>query len=223
MDYTFRFDVAFDNLGYILKGVYITLGVTTLSILMGLIIGLFVGILRLSRYRIISIPMIAYIEFFRNIPALVKLIWVYYMIPILLGIDLSAFASATIALGIAAGAFFAEIYRAGIEDVDRGHIEAAQSLGMSDVYTMMRIILPQAIRKMLPAFANTFISFLKFSSLVSVLGVADLTYRAQVISTQTFRPLELFTLLAVIYFFLCFILSQLVGLLERRMAVSDRY
>ena len=208
MDYTFRFDVAFDNLGYILKGVYITLGVTALSILMGLIIGLFVGILRLSRYRIISIPMIAYIEFFRNIPALVKLIWVYYMVPILLGIELSAFASATIALGIAAGAFFAEIYRAGIEDVDRGHIEAAQSLGMSDVYTMMHIILPQAIRKMLPAFANTFISFLKFSSLVSLLGVADLTYRTQVISTQTFRPMELFTLLAVIYFFLCFILSQ---------------
>jgi His/Glu/Gln/Arg/opine family amino acid ABC transporter permease subunit len=223
MDYTFRFDVAFDNLGYILKGVYITLGVTALSILMGLIIGLFVGILRLSRYRFISIPMIAYIEFFRNIPALVKLIWVYYMIPILLGIELSAFASATIALGIAAGAFFAEIYRAGIEDVDRGHIEAAQSLGMSDAYTMIHIILPQAIRKMLPAFANTFISFLKFSSLVSVLGVADLTYRTQVISTQTFRPMELFTLLAVVYFFLCFILSQLVGWLERRMAVSERY
>lgn len=223
MDYTFRFDVAFDNLGYILKGVYITLGVTALSILMGLIIGLFVGILRLSRYRFISIPMIAYIEFFRNIPALVKLIWVYYMIPILLGIELSAFASATIALGIAAGAFFAEIYRAGIEDVDHGHIEAAQSLGMSDAYTMIHIILPQAIRKMLPAFANTFISFLKFSSLVSVLGVADLTYRTQVISTQTFRPMELFTLLAVVYFFLCFILSQLVGWLERRMAVSERY
>lgn len=136
---------------------------------------------------------------------------------------LSAFTSATIALGVAAGAFFAEIYRAGIEDVDRGHIEAAQSLGMSDSYTMIHIILPQAIRKMLPAFANTFISFLKFSSLVSVLGVADLTYRTQVVSAQTFRPLELFTMLAVVYFFLCFILSQLFGLLEKRMAVGGRY
>lgn len=223
MDYTFRFDVAINNMGYILKGVYITLGVTAVSIIIGLTIGLVVGLLRLSKYRFISIPMVAYIEFFRNIPALVKLIWVYYMIPILVGIDLSAFTSATIALGIAAGAFFAEIYRAGIEDVDRGHIEAAQSLGMSWSHTMTHIVLPQAIRKMLPAFANTFISFLKFSSLVSVLGVADLTYRTQVISTQTFRPLELYTMLALIYFVLCFILSQGVSWLERRMAVSERY
>ncbi len=223
MDYSFRFDVAYANMGYVLKGVYITLGVTILSILIGLAIGLVVGILRLSKRRFISIPMVAYIEFFRNIPALVKLIWVYYMIPILMRIELSAFTSATIALGVAAGAFFAEIYRAGIEDVDRGHVEAAQSLGMSDAYTMIHIILPQAIRKMLPAFANTFISFLKFSSLVSVLGVADLTYRAQVVATQTFRPLELFTMLAVVYFFLCFILSQMVGLLETKMAVSERY
>lgn len=223
MDYSFRFDVAFANMGYILKGVYITVGVTAVSIFFGLAIGLVVGVLRLSKSRFISIPMIAYIEFFRNIPALVKLIWVYYMIPILIGIDLSAFTSATIALGIAAGAFFAEIFRAGIEDVDRGHVEAAQSLGMSSAYTMIHIVLPQAIRKMLPAFANTFISFLKFSSLVSVLGVADLTYRTQVIASQTFRPLELYTMLAVIYFFLCFILSQFVGWLEKRMAVSERY
>lgn len=223
MSYSFRFDVAFAYLGYILKGIPITLGVTALSILMGLAIGLIVGILRLSKRKFIFIPMIAYIEFFRNIPALVKLIWVYYMVPILMGIDLSAFTSATLALGIAAGAFFAEIYRAGIEDIDRGHVEAAASLGMSETYTMIHIILPQAIRKMLPAFANNFISFLKFSSLVSVLGVADLTYRTQVVSATTFRPLELFTMLAVIYFLLCFILSQLVGLLEKRMAVSERY
>ena len=223
MSYSFRFDVAFSYLGYILKGIHITLGVTFLSILMGLVIGLIVGILRLSKRRLISIPMIAYIEFFRNIPALVKLIWVYYMVPILTGIDLSAFTSATIALGIAAGAFFAEIYRAGIEDVDRGHIEAAHSLGLSEAYTMIHIVLPQAIRKMLPAFANNFISFLKFSSLVSILGVADLTYRTQVVSATTFRPLELFTMLAVIYFILCFILSQMVGLLEKKMSVGGRY
>lgn len=223
MEYSFRFDVAFANLDYVAKGVYVTLGVTVLSILIGLAIGLVMGILRLSKHKLISIPVIAYIEFFRNIPALVKLIWVYYMIPILTGIQLSAFTSATIALAVAAGAFFAEIFRAGIEDVDRGHIEAAQSLGMSDSYSMIHIVLPQAIRKMLPAFANTFISFLKFSSLVSVLGVADLTYRAQVISTQTFRPLELFTMLALMYFILCFVLSQLVGLLEKKMAASARY
>jgi polar amino acid transport system permease protein len=223
MGYSFRFDVAFSYLGYILQGIPVTLGVTALSIFMGLVIGLIVGILRLSKRRIISIPMIAYIEFFRNIPALVKLIWVYYMVPILMGIDLSAFTSATLALGIAAGAFFAEIYRAGIEDVDRGHVEAAQSLGLSEAYTMVHIVLPQAVRKMLPAFANNFISFLKFSSLVSVLGVADLTYRTQVVSATTFRPLELFTMLAVIYFILCFILSQMVGLLEKRMAVGGRY
>ena len=125
MNYSFRFDVAIANLGYIIQGIYITLGVTILSILMGLAIGLVVGILRLSKRKWISFPMVAYIEFFRNIPALVKLIWVYYMVPILMGIELSAFASATLALGIAAGAFFAEIYRAGIEDVDHRLATAA--------------------------------------------------------------------------------------------------
>jgi His/Glu/Gln/Arg/opine family amino acid ABC transporter permease subunit len=223
MDYSFRFDIAYANLGYVLKGVYVTLGITFFSILMGLAIGLVVGVGRLSRNKFISIPMFLYIEFFRNIPALVKLIWVYYMIPILVGVNLSAFTSATIALGIAAGAFFAEIYRAGIEDVDRGHIEAAMSLGIPGYHTFLHIVLPQAIRKMLPNFANTFISFLKFSSLVSVLGVGDLTYRAQVVSANTFRPLEIFTMLALIYFVLCFCLSQLVRLLEKKMAVSERY
>lgn len=221
MSYEFRADVVWDSLPYLLGGIYITLYVTIFSILIGLAIGLVVGVLRTSKWKVVYVPMMMYIEFFRNTPSLVKLIWVYYMIPILLGVDFSAITSSIIAMGVSAGAYLAEIFRGGIQDVDRGQIEAARSLGMTSFQTMRRIILPQAIRKMLPPFVNTFIVFLKYSSLVSVLGVADLTYRATLVSTNTFRPLELFTAIAVMYFFLCIILSQMVGILERRLAVES--
>lgn len=218
--YQFRFDVVWEYLPYLAKGIWTTLLITVASIAVGMVIGVFVAICRLSRNPFLSLPMRAYIEFFRNTPTLVKLVWVFYLIPIVLGIQTDALTSCILALAISAGAYIAEIVRAGIQDVPRGDIEAAMAVGMTPAKIMRRIILPQALRKMLPPLANTFIVFLKYSSLVSVLGVGDLMYRANVISTTTFRPLEVYTVLAMFYFVLCYALSKILRALEHSMAID---
>ncbi|MGA8261897.1 MAG: amino acid ABC transporter permease [Arenicellales bacterium] len=218
--YGFRFDVIWPYLPYMSKGVLTTLLVTGGSIGIGLVLGLVVALCRLSKHPILSLPARIYIEFFRNIPTLVKLVWVFYLIPIVIGVQLSALTSAVLAMGVAAAAFIAETFRAGIQDIPRGDIEAAQAIGMTPRQVMRRIVLPQAIRKMIPPMANIFIIFLKYSSLVSILGVGDLLYRANVISTTTFRPLEAYTVVAVFYFVLCYGLSMGLQYLERLMALD---
>ncbi|MGH6797178.1 MAG: amino acid ABC transporter permease, partial [Roseiarcus sp.] len=190
------------------------------STLIGLVLGIVVAVLRLSKNPLLSMPMRAYIEFFRNTPTLVKLVWVFYLVPIVLGLQTTAVNSCIIAMAISAAAYIAEVFRAGIQDVARGDIEAAQAVGMRPQTIFRRIIFPQALRKVLPPLANTFIVFLKYSSLVSVVGVNDLMYRANVISTTTFRPIEIYTVLALFYFGLCYCLSRLFRTVERHMAVD---
>ncbi len=221
MSYSFRFNVVLDNFYFLLSGIYWTLGVTGAALSLGVVIGLVVGLCRLSRRRMVSGPAVVYVEVFRNTPALVQLIWVYYCLPILTGLNMTAVVSCTIALAVNGGAYIAEIFRGGIQSIDRGQIEAARALGMSYFQTMRKIVLPQAFRRMIPPFVNESVALLKFSSLVSVLGVADLTYQAQVLSTTTFRPIEIFTFIAVVYFVLCTILSYSARRLEHRLAISD--
>lgn len=219
--YQFRFDVVWEYLPYLAQGVSITLYVTLASTAIGLVVGVLIAVLRLSKNSLLSWPMRAYIEFFRNTPTLVKLVWVFYLIPILFGgLSTDAVTSCIIALAVAAAAYIAEVVRAGIQDVARGDIEAAEAIGMRPITVLRRIVLPQAIRKVLPPLANTFIVFLKYSSLVSIVGVNDLMYRANVISTTTFRPIETYTVLALFYFVLCYGLSKLFSLVEGRMAVD---
>lgn len=219
--YEFRFDVVWANFDYLFNGIWLTLFISFSSLALGTFIGLIVCLLRLSARRVLSLPMVAYIEFFRNTPSIVKLVWVFYMVPIVLGFETSAIMSCIIAMSVSAGAYLAEVFRAGIQDVNRGDIEAAQSVGLSPAQTMRLIVLPQALRKVLLPTANTFIVFLKDSSLVSVIGIHDLMYRANVIATTTFRPLEVFTVLAVFYFAICFGLSSGIAMLERRIAVRQ--
>ncbi len=221
MNYTFKFDVVSGNLGFLLSGVELTLVVTVAALSSGSVLGLVVALARMSARRWLQTLAIVYIEVFRNTPALIQLMWVYYCLPILTGIDLSALTSATIALAVNGAAYIAEIIRGGIQGVDRGQVEAARTLGLSHPQTMRRIVLPQAFRRMIPPFVNESVSILKFSSLVSVLGVADLTYQAQVLSTTTFRPIEIFTFIAIVYFVLCTALSYFARRLELRLAVSD--
>src|SRR5581483_11694002 len=221
MRYTFRFDVVRDNLGFLLSGIQATLLVTAAALSIGLAIGLVVALGRMSKRAWLYGPATAYVEIFRNTTALVQLIWVYYCLPILTGINMNAPVSCTIALAVNGAAYIAEIIRGGIQGVDRGQVEAARTLGMSYAQTMRRIVLPQAFRRMIPPFVNESVALLKFSSLVSVLGVADLTYQAQVLSTTTFRPIEIFTFLAVVYLLLCTAMSYAARLLEMRLAASD--
>ena len=220
--YTFHFDVVWHYLGYLLSGVQITLAVTGAALGSGLLLGLFVALGRMSPQHWLQAAASAYVEAFRNTPALIQLMWVYYCLPILTGINLDAIVSATIALALNGSAYIAEIIRAGIQSVDRGQIEAAHTLRLSYGQTMRKVVLPQAFRQMIPPFVNESVSLLKFSSLVSVLGVADLTYQAQVVSTTTFRPIEIFTFIGIVYFLLCTALSYVARRLEARLAVSDR-
>jgi His/Glu/Gln/Arg/opine family amino acid ABC transporter permease subunit len=221
MGYTFQFDVVWRNLGFLLSGVELTLIVTAAALSSGSVLGLIVALGRMSSRRWIQLPAIGYIELFRNTPALIQLMWVYYCLPILTGIEMGAAASATVALAINGAAYIAEIIRGGIQGVDRGQVEAARTLGLSYAQTMRKVVLPQAFRRMIPPFVNESVSILKFSSLVSVLGVADLTYQAQVLSTTTFRPIEIFSFIAVVYLVLCSALSLFARRLELRLAVSD--
>jgi polar amino acid transport system permease protein len=221
MPYQFRFDVVWANKGFLLSGVVMTLYVTLAALSIGVVAGLIVGIARMSTRRWLKGPALGYVEVFRNTPALVQLVWVYYCLPLFTGVNLSATVSCIVALALNGSAYLAEIFRGGIQAVDRGQVEAARALGMSYPKTMRKVVLPQAFRRMIPPMVNETVALLKFSSLVSILGVADLTYQAQVLSTTTFRPLEIFTGIAVVYFTLCTSLSYVAARLERRLAVAD--
>jgi His/Glu/Gln/Arg/opine family amino acid ABC transporter permease subunit len=220
-DYSVRLNVVTDNWLFLVQGFNATLVVTAAALGIGVALGLPLGLARLSARRWLSAPTVAYIEVFRNTPALVQLIWIYYCLPILVGINMTAIVSCSVALGLNAAAYIAEIFRAGIQSIDKGQVDAARSLGMSYFQAMRKVVLPQAFRRMIPAFVNETVSLIKYSSLVSVLGVADLTYQAQALSTTTYRPIEVFTFVAILYFILCTMLSFFARRLELRLAVSD--
>lgn len=216
MDYRFRFDVVWNNLDFLLDGLWLTLAISGLSLVISMAFGLLVALLRLSPSRPLSFTAATYSEVFRDTPALVQLIWVYYVLPILLGIRISAFSAAVIGLTMHSTAYLAEIYRAGIQAVPKGHREAAQVLGMSPVQIMWRIVLPQAIKTVLPPLCNNFVDLIKLSSLASTFAVAEVTRKATELSASTFRPMEIFSFVALLYFFICWPLSMLVRQLERR-------
>lgn len=222
MNYAFNFNVVLENWEFLLEGVGVTLWVTVASLSAGMVIGLLVGVLRMSRQWYFRALANAYVGVLRNTPLLIQLIWVYYCLPILTGIDMSAMTSSIIALSLHGGAYVGEIIRGGIQSIEKGQTEAARSIGLTSQQTMRKVILPQAFRRMIPPLVNEAVTLLKYSSLVSVLGVADLTYKAQVVSTTTFRPIEVFTFVALEYFVLCTALSYVARIVERRMARSDQ-
>jgi His/Glu/Gln/Arg/opine family amino acid ABC transporter permease subunit len=218
LNYSFQFNAVLNNKAYLLGGVLLTLRVMAISYAIAFAIGLLIGALRISKRRSLNLPAGIYVEFCRNTPALVQLIWIFYCLPIFTGIDIDPVMASIIALAVNTGAYMAEDFRAGIQSVDKGQIEAARSLGLSYQKTMQKIILPQAIRTLMPPLLNHAVSLMKWSALVSVLGVADLTYRAQLLSSQTFRPIELFTSVGIIYFIMSMTLSSVVRTVERRWA-----
>ena len=147
-----------------------------------------------------------------------QLLWAYYVLPIVFGINLSAFAALVIGLSIYSSAFIGEVYRAGIQAVPKGHREAAQVLGMTPFQSFRRIVLPQAVRMTLPPLAANFVQLIKYSSLGSVISVAEITRRGMELSSSTFRPLEIFTFIAVVYFFICWPLAMAIRIWERRLS-----
>ena len=220
MTYTFRFDAVYNNLPFLLEGFYLTLLISGLALIFSMVLGIFIALGRLSKLRVVSFASAAYVEVFRDTPVLVQLFWVYYVLPILLGIRIDALSAAVLGLTLHSTAFLGEIYRAGIQTVPKGHSEAAKVLGLTPRQTFMRIVLPQAVRNVLPPMVNNLVDLIKLSSLASVFAVAEITRRATELSASTFRPLEIFTFVALMYFVICWPLSVLIRALERRMQTA---
>jgi polar amino acid transport system permease protein len=204
-----------------LSGLGITVAFTVGIVLLGLVFGLFAGLAKLTRFAPLRWLSIAYIEVFRCTPVLVQLVWFYYALPILTGIQMSAVTAGVFALSLYGGSFYAEIIRGGIVSIERGQTEAGLALGMTPRQNLRRIVLPQALKRMVPPLMNQSIIQFKNTSLVSVIAVPDLLYQGQVAAHDSYRPLEVYTLVAVIYFLVLFPLTLLVQRFERRLAASD--
>ena len=205
------------NLKFLISGITITIYISVISIILAMIIGLFVALPSLSNNKFLSYFNIAYVEIVRAIPLLVLILWIYYGLPIMTGISFSPFVSGIIALTISESAFQAEIFRAGINSINKGQYEVANSLGMNFWKKMRLVILPQAIKVVLPALGNQFVYVLKMSSLVSIIGIADLTRKANELVVSTYRPLEIYTFLILEYLILILIVSYFVRKLEKKL------
>ena len=205
------------NLKFLISGITITIYISVISIILAMIIGLFVALPSLSNNKFLSYFNIAYVEIVRAIPLLVLILWIYYGLPIMTGISFSPFVSGVVALTISESAFQAEIFRAGINSINKGQYEVANSLGMNFWKKMRLVILPQAIKVVLPALGNQFVYVLKMSSLVSIIGIADLTRKANELVVTTYRPLEIYTFLILEYLILILIVSYFVRKLEKKL------
>jgi polar amino acid transport system permease protein len=218
MSYQFDFGLLRDSFPVLLRGLLVTIQLWIPSIVAGLVLGLFLALGRLSKRRLISIPCLGYIELFRDTPVLIQLIWFFYAFPIVIGVQLSPFVAALLALGLNTSAYSAEIFRGGIASIEKGQWEAAKALGMRPQAVLRRVIIPQVLKRMLPAFTNRAIEVAKMSSLASVLSVHELMYQGRLLSSTYYRPLEILTTVAVIYFVLIYPGSYLSMKLEQRMA-----
>lgn len=207
--------------GYFLRGAEITIVLAFFAVLFGTILGLFLTLLRRSKFKPISIIATAYVEFVRGTPLLVQIYIIYIGLPKLIGVDLPDMATGIVALALNSSAYVSEIIRAGIEAVDKGQMEAARSLGMNQRLAMFQIVIPQAFKNILPALGNEFISVIKESSMVSVIGVAELMYNAGTVRGNTALGLEPVIVAAVIYFIITFTLTRGLGFVERRLKASD--
>ena len=208
------------------EGIKNTLIIAFFSVLFGTILGTLMAMARMSRIKPLKWLAVAYIEFFRGTPLMVQVMFIFYGLP-MIGVtfpevafipDFQRFAAGIVAMSMNSCAYVAEVIRSGIQAVDGGQMEAARSLGFKKSQAMMMVILPQAVRNILPALGNEFVTVIKESSIVSVIGIADLMYRAKGVIAKTYSTLECLALAAVMYFIMTFIGSRLISLMERRMA-----
>lgn len=211
-----NFDLIIKSIPLLLAGAGITLEITALSVFFGLLIGCVVGIARLCNVKILRILAGIYVDFLRGTPLLVQIFIVYFALPHIIGSRVDPFFAAISACSINSGAYIGEIFRGGIQSIDRGQMEAGRSLGLTWWQTMKYIILPQAFKRIIPPLGNEFIAMLKDSSLVSVIGFEELTRRGQLIIARTYASMEIWAAVAVIYLIMTFAVSRLVAKLEKR-------
>ena len=205
------------NLKFLLSGLTTTIYISVVSIIISAIVGFIIAIPSLAKNKFLTYINIGYVEIVRAIPLLVLILWIYYGLPIMTGISFSPFMSGIIALSISESAFQAEIFRAGINSIKKSQWEAGSSLGLSFFKRLRLVILPQAIKNILPALGNQFVYVLKMSSLVSIIGIGDLTRKANELVVSTYRPLEIYTFLILEYLILILIVSFFVRKLEKKL------
>jgi len=203
------------NLKFLLSGLTTTIYISVVSIIISAILGFVVAIPSLAKSKFLTYINIGYVEIVRAIPLLVLILWIYYGLPIMTGLSFSPFVSGIIALAISESAFQAEIFRAGINSIKRSQWEAGSSLGLNFFKRLRLVIFPQAIKNILPALGNQFVYVLKMSSLVSIIGIGDLTRKANELVVSTYRPLEIYTFLILEYLILILIVSFFVRKLEK--------
>ena len=217
----FDMNLVVNSFPLLLIGAGVTVQITVLSTAIGFVIGLIVGVARISNLRVLRMLAVVYVEFFRGTPLLVQIFLFYFALPVITGQRIDPFIAAISACGINSGAYVAEIFRAGIQSVDDGQMEAGRSLGMTWLQTMRYIIVPQAFKRVIPPLGNEFIAMLKDSSLVSVIGFEELTRRGQLIIAKTYGSFEIWMSVAVIYLVMTLTISRFVAYLERRYRVHD--
>ena len=200
----------------LLMGAGVTIEITAFSVAIGFFIGLFVGIARIAQFKILQIMAAVYADCIRGTPLLVQIFLIYFALPMAIGQRVEPFIAAVAACGINSGAYVSEIFRAGIQAIDVGQMEAGRSLGLTWWQTMRFIILPQAFKNILPPLGNEFIAMLKDSSLVSVIGFEELTRRGQLIIAQTYGSFEIWMTVAVLYLIMTMAISRIVAFLEKR-------
>ena len=205
------------NLKFLISGFTTTIYISVVSIIISMIIGFVVAIPSLAKNKFLTYINIGYVEIVRAIPLLVLILWIYYGLPIMTGISFSPFVSGIIALSISESAFQAEIFRAGINSIKKSQWEAGSSLGLNFFRKLRLVILPQAIKNILPAIGNQFVYVLKMSSLVSIIGIGDLTRKANELVVTTYRPLEIYTFLILEYLVLILVVSYFVRKLEMKL------
>ena len=219
---SFDFSLIWNSLPLLLAGAGVTIEITAIAVGLGFIFGLITSVCRLSGVKVLQVIAVCYVNIIRGTPMLVQIFLIYFALPMVIGERINPFVAAVAACSINSGAYVSEIFRAGIQSVDKGQMEAGRSLGLSWMQTMRYVILPQAFKHVIPPLGNEFISMTKETSLVSVIGFEELTRRGQLIIAKTYGSFEIWLTVAAIYLVMTLTITRLVSYLERRFATDDR-
>jgi polar amino acid transport system permease protein len=222
VQYDWDFGVVLRQYPLLLDGAISTVKLAIACFALAITAGLLMCVARMARSKVAAVPAFVYIEFFRAAPLFVLLVWFFFAFPVVSGVELSAFEAAVIATGLQSSAFFAEIFRAGIQSIARGQWEASKAVGMSYIATMRFVILPQAVRRMLPVFFTRTVELIKNTALAPVISYSEIVYATRTIGSDTFRPIESFTVLALVFFCTLFALSRVSIYFEKRSPNRER-
>ena len=214
MDYTFNFNAV--SLAPLLKGLWVSLELTVAANVIGVVFGFGLALLIMSPFKLVRLPFMLFVEFFRCTPAIVQIVWIFYCVPMLFDVFLDPITMGVLALGLNLMAFNAEAYRASIQAVPKEQIDAGIALGLTPIQRILHIVFPTAFRASVPVLLTNGIVIFQQSALVAIVAIQDLMYQGKSLATETYRPIETFTVVALIYFAVSFPVTQIVGLLERR-------